>query len=233
MVNALTSGVSDAAISAQGLSGCVIDDCGKRIVGRGRCRRHYQQWWKATRNTARPPALNLKTKTPEQRFQEKIDQRGTDDCWPWLASTVNGGHGEFFVSPQRGKIPAHSYALELASGQPCPPGMEACHRCDNPPCCNPTHIYFGTRQQNVDDMWQRNRVPLGSARRHSRLTEAQVVDIRRRCVGGESQKALAVAFAIGTAHVNHIVHGRQRKHVGGPIQPRPTSSHHHALRKAA
>jgi hypothetical protein len=139
MVNALTSGVSDAAISAQGLSGCVIDDCGKRIVGRGRCRRHYQQWWKATRNTARPPALNLKTKTPEQRFQEKIDQRGTDDCWPWLASTVNGGHGEFFVSPQRGKIPAHSYALELASGQPCPPGMEACHRCDNPPCCNPTH----------------------------------------------------------------------------------------------
>lgn len=214
------SGTAPDVISAQGLTGCVIDECGKKIVGRGRCRRHYSQWWRATRNTARPPALHLKGKRPEQRFREKVNERGPDECWPWLPPGDKFGHGQFFVSPERGTVPAHVFALELATGDSCPPGKEGCHHCDNPPCCNPAHVYYGTRQQNVDDMHRRGRACVGSAAPGARLTEADVVEIRERFARGELLKTLAERFDIGDGHVSQIVNGLKWKTAGGPITTR-------------
>lgn len=213
----LTGHLIDDSISAQGLAGCVIDGCGKPLVARGRCRAHYQVWWKATDGTERPPALNLKRKTPAERFAGKVDKRGPDECWPWKPPKHRSGHGEFFVSPERGKVRAHSFALELATGVPCPPGREACHRCDNPPCCNPAHIYYGTRQDNVNDMVQHGRALLGTAHPNAKLTETQVLEMRQRRAAGTPQRQLAADYGVSAAYVSTIVNGLVWSHVGGPI----------------
>lgn len=209
-------------ISAQGRTGCIEEGgtCGKKIVGRGRCRPHYNRWWEKTRAQERPPALNLKSKTPEQRFWGKVDRRSPSDCWPWRGATDTFGHGQFFVSPERGKVPAHVYAIELTTGEPCPEGKEGFHHCDNPPCCNPTHIYYGTRQQNVADMHSRGRAQVGSQRTNARLTEANVLLMRQRFAAGEQLKDLAAVFGIGEGHVSKIVNGLMWKHVGGPTTTR-------------
>ncbi len=205
-------------VSAQGLSGCVVDDCGKKIVGRGRCRKHYAQWWRRTRGQERPPALNLKTLTPEQRFWLKVDRRGDDECWLWTGSVDSFGHGSFFVSPARDRVPAHSYALELATGEQCPDGKECCHHCDNPPCCNPGHLYFGTRLQNVHDAIDRDRFSRGERHICAVLTEDDVVAMRIRFAAGETQPVLASVYGVSESHVSQIVNGLAWKHVGGPIR---------------
>jgi hypothetical protein len=206
-------------VSAQGLTGCVDDGgtCGKKIVGRGRCRKHYGRWWRSTRDTVRAPALNLKTKTPADRYWEKVDRRGPDDCWPWRRTTDEFGHGQFFVSPERGRVPAHVYGVELTTGQRCPEGKEGCHHCDNPPCCNPAHIYYGTRQQNVDDMWNRNRAPQGADRTQSKVDDHAVLAIRLRFADGETLLSLASEYGVSDTLISLIVNGHRWSHVGGPV----------------
>jgi hypothetical protein len=204
-------------ISAQGLTGCVIDDCGKPIRARGRCRKHYYVWYRATAGTERPPALNLKRKTVAERFWEKVDQRGPDECWPWQNSTNRFGHGEFYVSPERGRVPAHTFAVELATGKRCPPGKEGCHDCDNPPCCNPTHVYYGTRRQNVADMYARGRARVvGSANPRARLTEADVVEMREAFAAGVQLRNSPAATTSATA-----MSARSSMACGGSMQADP------------
>jgi hypothetical protein len=210
-------------VSALGLTGCVIEEggslCGLPIRARGRCHKHYVSWYRATKGTVRPPALNLKSKSVVQRYEEKRERGSPDECWPWTASADDKGYGEFFVSRERGKVPAHTFAIELATGEPCPPGKEGCHRCDNPPCCNPGHLYYGTRKENVADAYARDRVPRGSERADAKLTEDGVLDIRYRFAAGESQTVLSAEYGVSTGLISNIVNGRRGMwtHVGGPI----------------
>jgi hypothetical protein len=117
-------------------------------------------------------------------------------------------------------MPAHVFALELASGEKCPPGQQGCHRCDNPACVRPSHIYFGTRQDNTDDAWARDRHPVGSERPPARLIESQVEEIRFRYAAGESGKALATEFNLKPCSIYGITSGQKWPHAGGPITRR-------------
>ncbi|WP_084869471.1 HNH endonuclease [Prescottella equi] len=202
---------------------CSIADCLGVAVKRGMCNSHYLRWWKSTPGEMRPRP------TPEERFWAKV-QKGPG-CWEWQGARRPSGHGMFAVSRSR-TAPAHSYALELALGYPCPSGMEACHRCDNPPCVNPRHIYFGTRQQNIDDAWARNRHQVGQDRPAAKLRDPQVIEIRERYALGADAKQLAAEFSIAVPTLRHIVLGLKWKHLGGPITRRRPSTKNNN-RKAA
>ncbi len=79
-----------------------------------------------------------------ERLAEKIDHKGPDDCWPWLASTrTTMGHGQ--IKFQGRPVNAHRVAFMLAYGY-LPPVVR--HKCDNPPCCNPAHLEPGTIADN-------------------------------------------------------------------------------------
>ncbi|MFJ5294493.1 HNH endonuclease [Streptomyces sp. NPDC088348] len=181
------------------------------------CRKHYMAWHRATPKQARSAAPGFSRLSVAERFQSKVQRGAQDECWLWTGSQHGFGHGQFFVSKERGLAQAHAFALELATGEPCPPGRETCHRCDNPPCCNPVHLYYGTRQQNVDDMWSRDRGRRGSRTTMAKLTESQVLAIRIRYADGETSTSLASEYGVRSTTITYITTGRNWKHVGGPI----------------
>ncbi len=97
-----------------------------------------------------------RTPVPE-RFWPKVDKRGADECWEWTASRRGRGYGSFGV-PDVGVVDAHrmSYALAHDMDVTNMPFVVR-HTCDNPPCVNPAHLLAGTMQDNMDDMWERDR----------------------------------------------------------------------------
>jgi len=97
-----------------------------------------------------------------RRFWGKVDIRGPGECWNWQARRNKQGYGHFYVriggKPKTAR--AHRFAYQLVNG-PIPDGMLVLHHCDNPSCCNPTHLFLGTHADNVADMWSKNRGPSG------------------------------------------------------------------------
>jgi hypothetical protein len=91
------------------------------------------------------------------RFWSKVDRRGPDECWLWLAST-RARYGQ--ISTRHGKPPAraHRVALEVKLGRSLLPGMDACHTCDHPLCVNPNHLFEGTAGDNLRDASRKGRL---------------------------------------------------------------------------
>ena len=95
----------------------------------------------------------------KERFWEKLPvERDPDKCWEWKGCDNGYGHGQIGSGGKHGKmILAHRVAWEFANDQKIPEGKQVNHHCDNPPCCNPDHLYVGTQADNMKDMARRNR----------------------------------------------------------------------------
>jgi hypothetical protein len=115
------------------------------------------------------------------RFWSKVDQTaGLDACWPWRGAKSakrRGRRGVIQVSGRGSRVVAAArVALALSSDGNWDPldaqgrRLEACHRCHNGgnevDCCNPRHLYWGTREQNVED-WRANRKAHGNRKAHA------------------------------------------------------------------
>lgn len=105
------------------------------------------------------------------RFWAKVDKRGADECWPWLASTFTRGYGQFWRDGRL--VRATKVSWELANGRPFPDGLCACHSCDNPNCVNPSHIWPGTLKDNA-----RDAVSKGHFVRKRKLDRDELVRLR-------------------------------------------------------
>lgn len=149
------------------------------------------------------------------RFWLSVDIRAADDCWPWTGYTEDG-YGRFYWDDRM--RPAHELALTFATGEQRPVGFDTCHSCDNPPCCNPAHLRFGTRQSNVDDMTSRNRHARGERNGHAKLTSADVASMRERAASGATGKVLARDYGVSPGLVNMILSGQRWAHAGGPTR---------------
>jgi hypothetical protein len=85
----------------------------------------------------------------EERFWPKVDRRGPNECWPWLACVLGTGYGQISAgSREEGMLLAHRVAYTLLVG-PIPDGLELDHLCRNRGCVNPAHLEPVTRQENV------------------------------------------------------------------------------------
>jgi hypothetical protein len=97
------------------------------------------------------------------RFWSKVDVGRPDHCWPWRAALDRYGYGQFkgesYVSPKR----SHRVAYELVCGD-IPPGLVLRHRCNNPACCNPSHLVPGTQGDNHDDREEAGHCPREAGR---------------------------------------------------------------------
>lgn len=106
-----------------------------------------------------------------------------------------------------------------AMNGPIPDKMYICHRCDQPACCNPSHLFLGTAQDNSDDMVAKGRyggkrnLPIGSAIKSSKLREDQVAEIKLALKHHMSQPKLARHFGVSVVTINNIANGKIWRHV--------------------
>ena len=91
--------------------------------------------------------------TLEERFLAKVVK--TDGCWKWIGATTSSGYGCIGLGRRR-KLQAHRVSYELYVGE-IPEGRMVLHRCDNPPCCNPDHLFIGTQTDNMRDAARKGR----------------------------------------------------------------------------
>lgn len=155
----------------------------------------------------------------EDRFWEKVLIAPPMVCWEWIASKDPHGYGQIRTGgPGGGPLrQAHRVSYELHNG-PIPAGLLVRHTCDNPGCVNPDHLRLGTQADNVQDMIDRGRArggpPRGERNASSKLTEAQVVDIRNRYATGEVlQIELTKEFGVSQATISEIVRRRIWRHI--------------------
>ena len=147
------------------------------------------------------------TEAETARFWAKVDRSaGPDECWPWTAARSSTGYG---VLKLRGKVVgAHRVAHAEAVGPP-PEGMCVCHRCDNPPCCNPAHFFLGTDGDNAADRVAKGRQQRGERAGGAILTEGQVREIRELIVDGVLLREIADRFSVTVSAVSDIGVGRR------------------------
>jgi predicted XRE-type DNA-binding protein len=142
--------------------------------------------------------------TPE-KFWQKVDRRGPDECWPWLGSTDACGYGRMKADGIR---LAHRYAYRDARGA-LPDGAEICHRCDNPSCVNPAHLFVGTHRDNMVDAAEKGR--MHRLKRGRAPITPEIVERIRAMYPGMSQQAIADAFGLSQTHVSRIVRREARR----------------------
>lgn len=144
-------------------------------------------------------------KTPLERFYEKIDRRNAEGCWVWTGGADKNGYGKFTVD--YADLRAHRWAYAHFIGQ-IPDGMFVCHRCDNPPCANPEHLFLGTNADNTADRHRKGRDAKGENGGNTKLTRQQVAQIKAMLALPMKQRDVAKVFGVSHGNIAFIASGK-------------------------
>lgn len=135
-------------------------------------------------------------------FWEKVDKRGKDECWPWVGGLDARGYGSLGRRDGATTGKAHRISYELNVGA-IPAGLCVLHRCDNPPCVNPNHLFVGTNGDNTTDKTLKGR----AARKINIKTAKQIFVIQR------PTREIAQRFDVSESLVGQIKRGDVWSHV--------------------
>lgn len=157
-----------------------------------------------------PTGKNQHNLPTDVRFWSHVDK--SDDCWIWTASRSADGYGRFRLNHKL--IAANRMSWKIAHGE-IPAGMLVLHRCDNPPCVNPEHLFLGTDKDNAQDSCAKGRRSSrpGETNPSAKLTDLDVRHIRIMLAGGWPKKSLARLFGVSIYPIQSISTGKKWGHV--------------------
>lgn len=140
----------------------------------------------------------------KDKLQSKIVK--INNCWIWLGSKDISGYG--YVGIGKGKVGrAHRISYQEFVG-PIPAGFLVLHRCDNPSCINPEHLFVGTQKDNMQDMWKKGRGPIRNHKRDknpaAKLNNEKVIEILKLLENGTQQKNIAKQFNVSEQIISRI-----------------------------
>ena len=149
---------------------------------------------------------------PRERFESKFSKL-PNGCWQWNGAKKPNGYGNFMLKNKVLHITAHRASWLIYRGE-IPEGMYVCHRCDNPACVNPDHLFIGTPKDNQDDMHHKGRTVgprLGGALHYGhKLKNSQVLEVRNLRESGKQLKEIAALFNVSLATVSYICSRKTR-----------------------
>lgn len=154
--------------------------------------------------------------TLSERFWAKVDKRGLGECWEWRGATTADGYGWLSLGGRNGPAGAHRISWNLHKGS-IPDNLWVLHRCDNPRCVNPEHLFLGTTQDNTADMVAKGRhrpppYPIGEQQWSAKLT-AEKVRLIRSMADNYSHRDISSRFSISKTQVARILCGKSWRHV--------------------
>jgi len=151
--------------------------------------------------------------TPEQRilkFWSKVAITADDEkCWEWHGWKDKDGYGSIRPDPYS-HTRTHRFSWMITYGN-IPDGLQVLHKCDNPPCCNPKHLFLGTTQENTKDRDNKGRGIKGEGHHQHRLTNEQVDYIREHYLRDVKTRDLATMFGVSTTTIYNVAKRLQWK----------------------
>jgi hypothetical protein len=147
----------------------------------------------------------------QQRFWSNVKIGAWPDCWTWEAYCNPLGYGRFRDARSQ-KVLAHRFIFALVHG-PIPDGLFVLHRCDNPGCVNPDHLWLGTIADNNADRNKKRRQARGSRHGRAKLTRPDVLKILKLHSCGFSDLQIAERYDVHSKTIYQIVHGITWRHI--------------------
>jgi hypothetical protein len=194
---------------------CSFEGCGKKAVCKGMCPGHY--WQMRAGKPLAPLQVQYHGYSEPKRFLMRVEMRGENECWPWTGSRlkVRGAqwHGQW--TPTGGNAPemTHRAAWRLFVG-PIPDGQFVLHKCDNPACVNPAHLFLGSQADNVKDMWQKNRANPRQTHGEKHWSAKLTAEIVQQIRGSHDRDAdLAAKYGVARSTICDIRKRRIWKHI--------------------
>jgi hypothetical protein len=214
---------------------CSVNDCSNRARTRNMCGMHYTRWQLTgdplvlspnRSNNPRPlPTTIITDPVFLCRFWTRVDTNGPVQrsklgrCWVWTGKRRESGYGRVRVGirdPETGRYyepQAHRVSWFLFTGED-PGELLGLHRCDNPPCVRPTHLWLGTRAANNRDRDVKGRQNRGKRNGSAKLTDEVVLELRNlHATGRYLQRELAARFGVNRATVSEIVNRKRWIHL--------------------
>jgi len=146
-----------------------------------------------------------------KRFWSRVEMSGPDDCWNWVAGKTSAGYGH--LRAERRWFYAHRVSYQLTFGE-IPDRAVICHRCDNPGCVNPSHLFAGSQLDNMEDRDRKGRSPLS-------IHPAKAAEIITRLMTEDiSQSELARQYGIDPSTISRWASRQKGKAAGRYITNR-------------